>query len=151
MPHPSEPDSNQALNQVLITLHRSLAAYLSFADPWVAYNNEEPRRVVTRIVADKEQFVTRLTALLDSRRHTIDSGEFPMEFTSLHDVSLAYLVNQLIEHQRRDVQTIEAALGKLSSDAEGRTLVEEILASARRNLHSLESLTRQPATANDER
>jgi hypothetical protein len=143
----SEPDSNQVLNNVLVTLHRSLAAYLSFADPWVAYGNEEPQRILTRIVADKEQFVARLTALLDARRHTIDFGEFPMEFTSLHDVSLAYVVNQLIEHQRRDVQTIEACLGRLASDVEGRALVEEILASSRRHLQSLEGLTRQPAAA----
>jgi hypothetical protein len=147
MPLSYEPDSNQALNQVLITLHRSLPAYLSFADPWVAYGNEEPRRILTRMVADKEQFVARLTALLDARRHTIDFGEFPMDFTSLHDVSLEYLLNQLVEHQRRDVQTIEATLGQLAGDAEGRALVEEILASSRRHLHSLESLTRQPTAA----
>jgi hypothetical protein len=143
----SEPDSNQVLNNVLVTLHRSLAAYLSFADPWVAYGNEEPRRILTRIVADKEQFVARLTALLDARRHTIDFGEFPMEFTSLHDVSLEYLLSQLIEHQRRDVQTIESALAQLAGDTEGRSLVEEILASSRRHLQSLEGLTRQPAAA----
>jgi hypothetical protein len=113
----------------------------------VAYGNEEPRRILTRMVADKEQFATRLTALLDSRRHTIDFGEFPMEFTSLHDVSLEYLLSQLIEHQRRDVQAIEAALGQLTSDVDGRALVEEVLASSRRHLHSLESLTRQPTAA----
>ncbi len=143
----SEPDSNQVLNTVLITLHRSLPAYLSFADPWVAYGNEEPRRVLTRMIADKQQFVARLTALLEERRHTIDVGEFPMEFTSLHDVSLEYMLGQLIEHQRRDVQTIEAGLGRLAGDAEARALVEEILASSRRHLHSLEGLDRQPAAA----
>ena len=42
MHFPSESDSNQALNQMLVVLHRSLAAYLSYADPWVAYGNEKP-------------------------------------------------------------------------------------------------------------
>lgn len=143
----SEPDSNQVLNNVLITLHRSLPAYLSFADPWVAYGNEEPRRVLARIVADKEQFVARLTELLNARRHTTDFGEFSMDFTSLHDVSLEYLLGQLIDHQRRDVQTIESAFAQLARDTEGRSLVEEILANSRRHLQSLEGLTRHPAAA----
>ena len=147
MPPSSEPASNQALNQVLITLHRSLPMYLGFADPWVAYGNEEPRRVLDRMLADNQQYVARLTALLDARRYTIDFGEFPMDFTSLHDVSLEYLLKQLIEQQRRDLRVLETCLSRLTGDAEGRALVEEILASSRRHLHSLEGLTRQPAAA----
>ncbi|MEX2138637.1 MAG: hypothetical protein WD894_05210 [Pirellulales bacterium] len=151
MPLPSEPDPNQALNQVLITLHRSLPMYISFADPWVAYGNEEPRRVLNRLVADKQEYVGRLTTLLDSRRYTIDFGEFPMDFTSLHDVSLDFLLKQLIEHQRREVEAIENRLGRLARDAEGGALVGEILTNSRRHLQSLEGLSRQAATANAER
>lgn len=147
MPFSSEPDSNHALNRVLVVLHRSLAAYLSYADPWVAYGNEESRRIFDRIVADKKERVAQLTTLLHARRHTIDFGEFPMDFTSLHDVSLDFLLKGLVEHQRRDVQTIEGCLGRLKGDAEGRALAEEILASSQRHLHSLEVLTRQPAGA----
>jgi hypothetical protein len=151
MPLPSEPDSNQALNQVLVTLHRSLPLYLSFADPWVAYGSEEARRILNRLVTDKQEYVARLTTLLDARRYTVDFGEFPMDFTSLHDVSLDFLSKQLIEHQRREVQAIETCLGRLADDAEGRALVEEILANSRRHLQSLEGLTRQATTANAER
>jgi hypothetical protein len=147
MPPSSEPNSNQALNQVLIKLHRSLPMYLGFADPWVAYGNEEPRRFLNRMLADNQQYVVRLTALLEARRYTIDFGEFPMDFTSLHDVSLEFLLKQIIEHQRRDVQVIETCLGCLKGDSEGRGLVEEVLASSRRHLQSLDGLTRQPAGA----
>jgi hypothetical protein len=150
MPPSTVRDSNQVLNQVLIALHRSLPLYLGYADPWVAYGSEEPRRVLNRIVAEKEEYVARLTRFLDSRRYTIDFGEFPMEFTSLHDVSLGFLLNQLIEYQRGEVQLIETALGRLAGDAGGRALVEETLAGSRRHLQSLEGLNRQPATAGAE-
>ena len=148
MPRRTQPDSNQALNQVLIALHRSLPLYLGFADPWVTFGNEEPRRVLSRVVADNQEGVDRLTALLDSRRYTIDFGEFPMNFTSLHDVSLDYLVTQLGEDQLREVQLFESSLERLTDDPEGREVVAEILTRSRRHLHSLEGLKRQPAKAN---
>jgi hypothetical protein len=147
----SDPDSNYILNEVLVALHRSLPLYLSFAEPWVAFGNEEPRRVLTAMVAEKREGVARLTALLDARRYAIGFGEFPMDFTSLHDLSLDFLLQQLLEDQKREVLLIESCLDQLTEDAEGRALVADILASERRHLQSLEELTRQPAAANAER
>jgi hypothetical protein len=138
--------SNQALNEVLVILDRSLPMYLSDATPWVAYGKEEAKQVLDRIVADDREHVALLTTLLDARRHTIDRGEFPMDFTSLHDLSLGFLIKELIEHQRRDAHAIESRLGRLAGDPEGNALTTKILASARRHLESLESLPRQPAS-----
>jgi hypothetical protein len=102
---------------------------------------------LSRVVADNQEGVARLTALLDSRRYTIDFGEFPMDFTSLHDVSLDYLVTQLGEDQRREVQLFESSLARLTDDPEGREVVAEILTRSRRHLQSLEGLKRLPAAS----
>ena len=54
MPTRSDIAANQALNEILVILHRSLPVYLSDATPWVAYGNEESHRVLARIAVEKE-------------------------------------------------------------------------------------------------
>jgi hypothetical protein len=140
--------ANLALNEILVILHRSLPVYLSHAAPWVAYGNEESHRVLGRIVAEKEDHVHRLTELLDGRRYTIDRGEFPMDFTSLHDVSLEFLIMQLIRDQREETQRIESCERRLAGDREGRVLAAEVLDTARRHLRWLETLESAEPVAN---
>ena len=72
-----------------------------------------------------------------SRRHTIDPGEFPMTFTDLHDLSLGFLLNRLVEHQRHDVHAIERCVGQLHGDVEGHDLAQDILADARAHLQTV--------------
>lgn len=148
MPNRTDNAANLALNEILVTLHRSLPVYLSDAVPWVAHGNEEAHRVLARIVEEKEADVHRLTELLNSRRHTISRGEFPMDFTSLHDVSLDFLIKQLVGHQRHEVQRIEACERRLAGDREGRNLAAEVLETAQRHLRWLETLGSPEPVAN---
>jgi hypothetical protein len=148
MPNRTDNAANLALNEILVILHRSLPVYLSFATPWVAHGNEESHRVLARIVEEKEGDVHRLTELLDSRRHTIIRGEFPMDYTSLHDVSLEFLTGQLIGEQRQEVQRIESCERRLTGDPEGRNLAAEVLETARRHLRWLETLGAPQPAAN---
>jgi hypothetical protein len=139
------PDAhrNRTLNQALIILHRSLPMYLSHAAPWVAYGNDEAISTLDRIVADGKDGVRRLTELLNERRHTIELGEFPMDFTGLHDVAIDFLVKQLVSHQKHQVDFLESCAQRLAADYEGHSLVEEIANRSRRHLDSLQSLERQ--------
>jgi hypothetical protein len=148
MPTRADHTANLALNEILVILHRALPAYLSHAAPWVAYGNEEAHRVLARLVAEKEDHVHRITELLDARRHTIDRGEFPMDYTSLHDVSLDFLIKQLIREQRIDVGRIDACERRLSGDREGRGLAAEVLDAAQRHLRWLETLGSPEPIAN---
>jgi hypothetical protein len=148
MPTRANIAANLALNEILVTLHRSLPVYLSHAAPWVAYGHEEAHRVLAKIVAEKEDHVHRLTEMLDARRHTIDRGEFPMDYTSLHDVSLDFLIRQLIGGQRQEVQRIEACERRLAGDREGRALAAEVRDTAQRHLRWLETLESPQPVAN---
>lgn len=148
MPNRTDNAANLALNEILVTLHRSLPVYLSDAVPWVAHGNEEAHRVLARIVEEKEEHVHRLTELLYARRYTIDRGEFPMDYTSLHDVSLDYLLKELIRGQRREVERIEACERRLAGDREARALAAEVLDAAQRHLRWLETLGSPEPVAN---
>jgi hypothetical protein len=136
---------NQALNRLLVVLSRSMPMYLSHAAPWVSYNGDGTREALESLVAGQKRSIERLTQLLQSRRHTIDPGEFPMTFTDLHDLSLGFLLHRLVEHQRHDVQAIEHCVGQLHDDVEGHDLAQEVLADARAHLQKLESLTTHAA------
>ena len=148
MPNRTDNAANLALNEILVILHRSLPVYLSHAVPWVAYGNEEAHRVLARIVTEKEAGVHRLTELLVARRYTINRGEFPMDYTSLHDVSLDFLIKHLIRDQRQEVQRIEYCERRLAGDREGRVLAAEVLDTAQRHLRWLETLGSPEPVAN---
>jgi hypothetical protein len=147
MPLHTSTDSNRALNEILVVLYRSLPVYLGDAAPWVTYGSEDGLRALERIVAEKNEQVRRMTALLEQRRHIIARGEFPMDYTSLHDVSLGYLIKTLIHEQRRDVKVIENCTRQLNGDPEAQALANEVLSSAQAHLRSFESLGRESAAA----
>jgi hypothetical protein len=140
-------DPNAALNRLLVIQSRSLAMYLSDAAPWTHPGDERARQVLQQIAADQRQFAGRLTEMLLDRRALRGFGEYPMAFTDTHDLSLDYLISELIYYQKQDIGAIEECVAALKDDRPARALAEEVLAAARRHLELLEELTKQPAKA----
>jgi hypothetical protein len=140
-------NTNLALNELVVILNRSLPMYLSHAAPWVAYGHQEAQQTLDLLVADARHYATRISELLVARRHTVDLGEFPMAFTSLHDVSLDFLIEHLIAHQKRDLYRIEAITNRLSGDPEARAVAHEVLTNGQSHLKAIQSLQAQPTTA----
>jgi hypothetical protein len=140
-------DTNTVLNELLVILHRSLPMYISDATPWVAYGSEQAQQALNRLVADSRESSARISALLAERRHTIELGEFPMTFTGLHDVSLDYLIEHLIVHQKRDLHRIEALSQRLAGDLEGQAVARQVLANVQGHVEALEALQAQPTGA----
>jgi hypothetical protein len=68
-----------------------------------------------------------------------------MEFTSLHDVSIDYLVERLVACQKRDVEALQSCARRLAGDVTGNALVEDIVNASRRRLEALERLRHEPA------
>lgn len=137
------PSSIPILNRILATLNRSLAMYLADADPWTQAGDEQAAAALARIVEDQRRDVNRLAeAIIDSAAH-VDPGQWPMEFTDLNFLSLEYLMQELIRHQREDVARIQRCTSLLASDRNARELAEEVLGSEQAHLESLEDLTRQ--------
>jgi hypothetical protein len=141
-------DPNAALNRLLVTLHRSLPMYLADAAPWTHQGDERAQKVLGHIVADYEMYVGRIAELLLSRRQLAGFGEYPMVFTDTHDLSLDYLIGEMIFYQKQDIATIQDCVVSLQNDPAGRTLAEEVLGNARGHLESLEELCKQPALEN---
>ncbi|MDZ4820526.1 MAG: hypothetical protein SGJ20_16290 [Planctomycetota bacterium] len=134
------PDSLLTLNRLLVVLHRSLPMYLADATPWVGPADEPARQALANLVSDYRISTERISKYLSRRRYTVNFGEFPMEFTDLHDLSLDYLVSQVVQYLRNDLRTVEKLVGELRGDPEARVLGEEVQGNVRGHLELLEKV-----------
>ena len=145
--HPQKFDSTAALRRLLVILNRSLPMYLASAAPWTHLGDELAVQLLGHIVADQERYLQKIVEMLLDRRVTLDFGDFPMAFTDTHDLSLDYLVSELIYYQKQDVAAIQDCLADLAMDLPARALAEEILGNAVGHLQSLEELPKQPVVS----
>ena len=88
--------------------------YLGYAPPYHLYQNPKAKSVLDQIVEDQKRTIDRLGTLILDNSGTIDYGEFPMSFTSLHDLSLPYLLKLLIERQQKQITASEKLADALS-------------------------------------
>lgn len=140
----ASPRNTDVLNRLLATLHRSLPQYLQDSHYWTRRGDERAEAVVRHLVEDQRALSARLAELILERVGQIAPSSFPMEFTDLNLLSLDYLLQELIRHQRLDVETIEECVADLRGDRPARELAEEVLGNARGHLENLESVVKAP-------
>ena len=136
--------NTDVLNRLLATLHRSLSEYLQGSHYRTNRGDERAEAVVRHLVEDQRALSARLAELILERHGQIAPSSFPMEFTDLNLLSLDYLLQELIRHQRLDIETVEECVGALRGDREARDVAEEVLGNARGHLENLESVVKAP-------
>jgi nitrogenase subunit NifH len=132
------------LNRLLAILQRSLPEYLQGSRYWTHRGDERAEAIVRQLVEDQRAYMARLADLILNRHGQIAPSSFPMEFTDLNLLSLDYLLQELIQHQRANIATIEECIDDVGSDRPARELAEEILGNARGHLENLESVVKAP-------
>ena len=131
------------LNRLLAIHNRSLPVYMDYAPPWMHRENAQAAEVIRLIARDQERLVGQLTDAVIEANGTPDNGKFPMEFTSLHDLSLDYLFATLIAGQREIIATIEQSAEQLPDEP----LIREALGLAKGHLDSLDELVADTPTS----
>ncbi len=133
-------ESIAALNRVLGVVLRSFPQYLRWSRPWVPPGHERVLEALERIVTEQEAFAERIFDAVDDLGGLPDTGEFPMEFTDTHDLSIDYMLREAVGYGQQDVAELEraAAMPDLTPPAE--FLVKEAASAAKRHLASLEAL-----------
>ncbi len=132
-----------ALNRLLVLMHRSLARYVVDAAPWVPPNMPQASQaqlLLANLVADQKMYAGKLADMVISDGGTLDFGEFPMQFTDINDLSLDFMLGEILNCQRQDVAAIEACARDLAADNSAKALADEILGNARGHLQSLKDL-----------
>src|SRR5689334_1981256 len=102
----NRPAIHQALVRLLATQRHSLAMYLANTRPWAPPGSERALAAVRHIVEDQTKMSGRIADHMIDVYGQVDSGEFPMEFTSVHDLGIEYLIERLIAAERHDVGLI---------------------------------------------
>ena len=117
-------DTNTLINGLLVEVHRSLLQYTAEAAPWSSDADEELLAQVMEFAAKQESSIEAIVNFLQSRKVLIDFGVYPQEYTSLHFVSLEYLLARLKESEQTLLSELKNALGDLVGDEEATSLVQ---------------------------
>lgn len=132
----NQTDPIEVLNRLLRILYRSLPVYLAEVKPWSTQDSEDGR-AIELIAADQLRLAGRVADAILEQGGRIDTGHFPAEFTSKHDLATDYLVREAVEHHQRDVAAIQQCVADLDKAPFLRPLAEEALGSARGHLENL--------------
>lgn len=115
---------NEALNELLVRLYRSLLQYAAESWLWSAQGSDAPDAVV--LASDQQSFVARLADLLDRRGAVVDLGAYPTEYTDLHYVAFDYLLRQIVKDQEGLLSVVDRTAASVVHDDEASQLVSDI-------------------------
>jgi hypothetical protein len=141
----SLPNTIYVLNQLLAVEYRSLPMYLTNFQAWTHAGDERAAATLKHIIIDQTTLSKRIADMIYDRRGTVEFGDFPMEFTDTHDLSLDYLIREILRNQMQMIVRIESLIARLADDREARELAQETLGSERAHLEALRELVVQPA------
>jgi hypothetical protein len=128
------------LNQLVALHNRSLVSYLSYASPTWHPGDDKAKSALSLITEQQSEIVDRIGEVIVRNGGAVDYGAYPMTFTGLHDLSFAYLLDQLIDRQNETVDAIERCVVELPSDPRAYELAQEALGMAKGHLDSLREL-----------
>jgi hypothetical protein len=131
--------ADAVLNDVLISLHRSLLQYVVDAWPWTDAHSEAHRTAVMTSAADQNEIVDRLAELLHDRVYPVTFGQYP-DFSNLNYVSLDFLLKRIVQNQKEVVADCEEAARELAENPEDGALARKIAAAETERLKGLQEL-----------
>ena len=133
-------ETNSTLNRLRIIHTRSFAAYVYYAAPWIRKGFHGAADVLEIMGSEVERIADQLGEMILDNGGEIIAGEFPIEFTGLHDLSVDYLLGVIIEHQEKAITDIQECVTQLDANPLGQALAEESLGAAKGHLDSLQEL-----------
>ncbi|GAA4434245.1 hypothetical protein [Bremerella cremea] len=136
----------ELLNRVAALHHRSLPTYLAYARPWVALGGEANAHVIEDIAADHHDVVERVLEVLETADRPVSLGDFPMEYTSLNDLSLDFVLGEVTRFERRLLHSLEDIATWLDRESTATRLVNLAIGMAKGHLQNLAELTKSSSS-----
>jgi len=128
------------LNQLLHLLCRGLPSYLTEAKPWSQPEHQSLCNAMANLVEDRQMYADRVAKAILDRGGYPDPGQFPLEYTSLNEVSMEYLVHELIDSLRADMEILQGYSAQLAEIRPLHALVEEIIGNTKGHREILEKV-----------
>lgn len=145
----SQPATNSLLNRLLAIVGRSFPQYLQYSRPYIPPGRSSVIETLDAIVSDQNVMVERLTDVLNDSNTPPRFGEFPMQYTDLHDLDIDFLMQMAVNYQQQDITSIAAIADELRLAPAAQSLAEEVLGMTKGHLDSLLELLPE-ATASAE-
>ncbi len=131
-----------ALNRLFGLLCRSLPAYLADAKPWTGAGRGQIEAAIERLAADQHRYARRLAEAIAQLGGQPNPGRFPAAFAAKNDLSLDFLLQEVLDCQKQDVVLIAHYAADLERMPALHALAEEILGNAKGHLDVLKEMTK---------
>lgn len=112
--------------------------YLESAPPHRGLGEDKTWEVLRHIIDDQKLMVDKIADQVEALDGTPNMGEFPMEFSGFHDLSMDFIVQQVLKRQRDEASMIEKLAEQLDAGSQARALAQESLGAAKAHIQSLE-------------
>jgi hypothetical protein len=137
-------DAIRHLNRLLAIHCRSFVQYLRWSRPYVPPGHEDELETLEAIAQDQDAMSERISKMIVDGGALPLTGEFPMEFTDLHDLDLNFLIAAAVRYQDYDLSAVQEVVNGLQGAPAARALAEEALGMSKGHLDSLRELIRMP-------
>jgi hypothetical protein len=137
-------DAIRQLNRLLAIHCRSFVQYLRWSKPHVPPGHEDELDTLAAIAADQDALAERVSKLVIDAGALPRSGEFPMEFTDLHDLDIDFLIAAAVRYQEHDLTAVQQVVDALAAAPAARAIAEEALGMSKGHLDSLRELLHIP-------
>jgi len=134
----SQPPTNALLNRLLAIVGRSFPQYLQYSRPYVPAGRGSLVDTLAAVVGDQDVMVERISQMLSDANTPPRFGEFPMEYTDLHDLDIDFLFREATRYQKLDIASIGEIADQLQLAPAAQSLAEEALGMAKGHLDSLQ-------------
>jgi hypothetical protein len=133
------------LNRLLAIHCKSFPQYLRWSRPHVPPGRGEELEAIEAIAMDQDVMADRISRMIVDSDALPRSGEFPMEFTDLHDLDIDYLLRLAVKYQEQDVAAIQQLAERLQTAPAAKALAEEALGMSKGHLDTLREVTQSKA------
>lgn len=140
-------DAIHWLNRLLAIHCKSFPQYLQWSRPHVPTGRGDELEAIRSIAADQDALADRISRMIVDADALPRTGEFPMEFTDMHDLDIDYLIRAAVGYQEQDARTVQGLVERLETAPAARAIAEEALGMAKGHLDTLRELAR-PRPAN---
>jgi hypothetical protein len=135
-------ESIPVLNRLLGLLCRSLPTYLADVKTLGHPEGEPIRTALHRLVADQQMYARRVADAITQCGGQPNSGRFPTEFAAKNDLSIEFLLREIVACHDRDVVAVKQCVDQLEGTSILHALAEEILGNAKGHLDILQELVK---------
>ena len=136
----AKPAATTVLNRLLRIIARSLPMYLEDAKPWTDGGHAQAQAALASLVADQHALAGRVAQAILAAGGQPAPGPFPSDFACLNDSGLEFLLQEVIESQRRQIPAIERCVADLAETPQLQALAEEVLGNAQGHLDIMKGL-----------